>query len=58
MPSHMTINALDAPKIVKYSAHNFIEFFYPDKQTNKETDKRNKKTIVPGGVWDNKTHCV
>ena len=29
IPSQVTRNALDDPKSVKYSAHDFIEFFGP-----------------------------
>ena len=33
MPSHVTRNALDDPKSIKCSAHNFIEFFGPNQKS-------------------------
>ena len=34
MRSHVTRNALDDPKRVKFSAHNFIEFFGPNQRSS------------------------
>ena len=33
MPSHVTRNVLDDPRVVKSSAHNFIEFFGPNQKS-------------------------